>query len=100
MRLSPEYGGTTLRVGGGIAGSALAYASAQQGIKVAVLESETAFRDRVRGEAIMPWGVAEAKALGLYDILISAGGNLLTHWDTYQGAERTGHRDLRATSTP
>lgn len=48
----------------------------------------------------MPWGVAEAKALGLYDILISAGGNLLTHWDTYQGAERTGHRDLRATSTP
>jgi len=36
---------------------------------VLVLERETAFRDRVRGEYVHPWGVAEAQALGLYELL-------------------------------
>ena len=89
-----------LIVGGGIAGSALAYAMARQGAKVVVLESETTFRDRVRGEAIMPWGVAEAKALGLYDTLISAGALALNYWDSYQGAEKSGHRNLLTTTVP
>ena len=77
---------------------ALAGAMAKAGADVLVLETETLFRDRVRGEAIMPWGVAEAKTLGLEDTLVKAGANPLTYWDSYQGAERSGHRNLVTTT--
>lgn len=39
-------------VGGGIAGSALGKFLAAENVKVLILEKETAFRDRVRGEGI------------------------------------------------
>ena len=42
---------------------------AERGARVMVLERETEFRDRVRGEAMMPWGVAETRELGIYDLL-------------------------------
>lgn len=42
----------------------------------------------------MPWGVAEARALGIYEVLVSAGAVPITYWDSYQGADRTGHRNL------
>lgn len=48
-------------VGGGIAGSALAYALASAGRTVTVLESSVEYEDRVRGETMMPWGVKEAR---------------------------------------
>jgi 2-polyprenyl-6-methoxyphenol hydroxylase-like FAD-dependent oxidoreductase len=35
-------------------------------------------RDRVRGEHLQPWGVAEARRLGLYEALRGAGGALHT----------------------
>jgi 2-polyprenyl-6-methoxyphenol hydroxylase-like FAD-dependent oxidoreductase len=41
------------------------------------------FEDRVRGEWIAPWGVAEVKRLGLYDLLMGAGGHHLTRHVTY-----------------
>jgi flavin-dependent dehydrogenase len=44
-------------VGGGLGGSALAKAMAEHGARVLVLESETQFRDRVRGESMLPWGL-------------------------------------------
>src|SRR5213595_198261 len=44
-------------VGGGIGGAALARATAERGARVLVLERERRFSDRVRGEALMPWGV-------------------------------------------
>ena len=47
-------------VGGGIAGSALALVLARRGLEVTVLEQQTEYRDRVRGEVLVPWGVAEA----------------------------------------
>jgi 2-polyprenyl-6-methoxyphenol hydroxylase-like FAD-dependent oxidoreductase len=53
-------------VGGGIAGSSLAIVMARLGFDVVVLEKERQFRDRVRGEVIYPWGVAEVTRLGLY----------------------------------
>jgi len=56
-------------VGGGLAASALAIAMARSGARVLVLEREKQFRDRVRGEALAPWGVAEAKELGIADVL-------------------------------
>ena len=89
-----------ITVGGGIAGSSLAKAMAEQGAKVLVLERDSVFRDRVRGEAIMPWGTAEAKELGIYDCIMASGGRDLPWWDGYQGSERTSHRDLTATTTP
>ena len=85
-------------IGGGIAGSALAAGTAAAGARTLILESETSFRDRVRGEAIMPWGVAEARQMGLLDAITQAGANPLPFWDSYQGPDRSGHRDLTRTT--
>jgi menaquinone-9 beta-reductase len=57
-------------VGGGLGASALAFAMAKQGARVLVLEKETEFRDRVRGECLVPWGVAEARKLGVSELLL------------------------------
>jgi 2-polyprenyl-6-methoxyphenol hydroxylase-like FAD-dependent oxidoreductase len=62
-------------VGAGIAGSALAFSLAGSGHSVMLLEKSTVHVDRVRGEFIVPWGVAEAKALGILEVLENAGGN-------------------------
>jgi len=62
-------------VGGGIAASALAIAMAKRGAKVLVLEKEQRFKDRVRGEGIIPWGAAEARELGILDILRTTCGH-------------------------
>ena len=64
-------------VGGGIAGSALAQVLAREGVAVAVLERDLTPIDRVRGEYMVPWGVAELKRLGLLDCLLAAGGFFL-----------------------
>jgi flavin-dependent dehydrogenase len=53
-----------ITVGGGLGGAALAKAMAERGCRVLVLERETRFKDRVRGEWLAPWGVAEAQTLG------------------------------------
>ena len=51
-----------ITVGGGLGGAALAKAMADRGYRVLVLERETRFKDRVRGEWLAPWGVAEAQS--------------------------------------
>jgi menaquinone-9 beta-reductase len=56
-------------VGGGLGGSALAKVMAQNGKRTLVLEKEMQFRDRVRGEGLVPWGGAEAEQLGCYRLL-------------------------------
>lgn len=61
-------------VGGGIAGSALGAVLAPKGLSVLVLERQIEYRDRVRGETMLPWGVAEAQRLGLDETLLGAGG--------------------------
>ena len=61
-------------VGGGIAGNALAAVLARAGRAVLVLERSTVYRDRVRGELVKPWGVAEARRLGLHETLLRTGG--------------------------
>ncbi|WP_207539608.1 NAD(P)/FAD-dependent oxidoreductase [Sabulicella rubraurantiaca] len=60
-------------VGAGIAGGALATVLARGGLDVLVLERALVHRDRVRGEFLAPWGVAEAGKLGLLDVLARAG---------------------------
>jgi 2-polyprenyl-6-methoxyphenol hydroxylase-like FAD-dependent oxidoreductase len=46
---------------------------ARTGLGVFVVEKETRFRDRIRGESTWPWGVAEARQAGLVELLDSAG---------------------------
>jgi menaquinone-9 beta-reductase len=70
-------------VGGGIGGSALAISLARAGIETTILEKSTAHVDRVRGEWISPWGVAETERLGLYDLLRQAGGHHVTKHVAY-----------------
>lgn len=70
-------------VGGGIGGSALSIAMARAGARVLLLEASDAYEDRVRGEWIAPWGVKEVKRLGLYDLLMGAGGHHIATHVTY-----------------
>jgi menaquinone-9 beta-reductase len=65
-------------VGGGIGGSALGASLAELGLSVRLLERETEFVDRVRGEFLAPWGVTESRTLGIYDLLMDAGGHHVT----------------------
>ena len=52
-------------VGAGVAGAALGTVLARDGLDVVVLERQTRYRDKVRGEFLAPWGVAELDRLGL-----------------------------------
>jgi 2-polyprenyl-6-methoxyphenol hydroxylase-like FAD-dependent oxidoreductase len=62
-------------VGGGIGGGALATALARSGVSTLVLEKSMQHVDRVRGEWLAPWGVAETVRLGLYESLLGAGAH-------------------------
>ena len=62
-------------VGGGIGGGALAAGLARAGVSTLVLEKSMQHVDRVRGEWLSPWGVAETMRLGLYESLIGAGAH-------------------------
>ena len=70
-------------VGGGIAGSALATVLARRGLDVVVLERQTAYRDKVRGEVLSCWGVAEALRLDLEKPLLDAGGHYVNRMVPY-----------------
>lgn len=82
-------------VGGGIAASSLAKAMAERGAKVLVLEREKQFKDRVRGEAVVPWGVAEANELGICGLLKEKCAHDVPY---VEGGSGAGLRDLRATT--
>jgi len=85
-------------VGGGLGGAALAEQLAKAGHDVVVFERETEFKDRVRGENMLAWGVASARRLGMLDDLIAAGGNPAPIWMTYAMGRPSPPRDLRATT--
>src|SRR5882757_6028363 len=74
-----------ITVGGGLAGSTLAATLARAGRRVLVLEREVQFKDRVRGENMLPWGVAVARRLGIVDSLLASGGHQSPNWITYMG---------------
>ena len=59
-------------VGGGLAGSSIGAAMAAKGARVLIIEREVEFRDRIRGEGTLPWGVAEARELGIYRPLLDS----------------------------
>jgi 2-polyprenyl-6-methoxyphenol hydroxylase-like FAD-dependent oxidoreductase len=84
-------------VGGGIAGSALAISLARRGIKILILEKETEFRDRIRGEVMMPWGSLEGKRLGIYDVLLKNCAIEARYYTRFRSGEPV-LRDLYATT--
>lgn len=78
-------------VGGGIAGSSLAYALVREGLDVTVLEATEQYEDRVRGEQMHAWGVKEARDLGVEQILLDAGAHVSRLWKQYiEGAPEPG----------
>ena len=88
-----------ITVRGGLAGAALARALALAGMRVLVLERETRFRDRVRGEEMHCWGVGETRALGIYDLLKSSCARESRYWSVrVHGMPMVPPRDLVATS--
>ncbi len=82
-----------ITVGGGIAASTLAIAMAGRGAKVLVLEREKQFKDRVRGEGVVSWGVAEANELGICRFLKEKCAHDVPYVEAGSGL-----RDLRATT--
>ena len=70
-------------VGGGIAGAALATVLARDGYEVLLLERQTSYRDKVRGEFLSCWGVAEMLALDLEKPLLDAGGHYVGRFVPY-----------------
>ncbi len=86
-------------VGGGLGGAVLARSMAQRGARVPVFEREREFKDRVRGEFITSWGVAEAKALGIYELLTERVAHRISWADFYSGSILTVHRNV-LTTTP
>ena len=83
-----------ITVGCGIAASALAKAMAERGARVLVLERETKFKDRVRGEGLVCWGGGEARELGIYELLKKTCGHDVPFVESGMGL-----RDL-TTTTP
>jgi 2-polyprenyl-6-methoxyphenol hydroxylase-like FAD-dependent oxidoreductase len=85
-------------VGGGLGGSSLARSMALEGHSVLVLERESEFKDRVRGEQMTSWGSGEARELGIYELLRGRCANEMRYWDVYVGPNRIQHRDLTETT--
>jgi len=70
--------------GGGLAGSSLGGVLARSGLGVLVVEKESGFRDRIRGELTFPWGYSEALRVGLGEPLDQVGVVPLPVLDFYQ----------------
>ena len=83
-----------ITVGGGLGGLALGKAMAERGRRVLVLEKSTEFKDRVRGEVLVPWGCREADRLGMFATLDEACGHHLRYWISDIGGLNVIERDL------
>jgi 2-polyprenyl-6-methoxyphenol hydroxylase-like FAD-dependent oxidoreductase len=94
----PNYEYDIITVGGGLGGATLAKAMAENGARVLILERERKFKDRVRGEVIFPWGVAELQKLGVYQLMLDTCARSIRWEDTYICGVRTERRDVIATS--
>src|SRR6266496_934240 len=88
-----------ITVGGGLGGAALAKSMAEHGARVLVVEREKRFKDRIRGEFMAPWGVAETQALGIYEVLRGTCARQARGFGFYTEPEFGEPRDL-VTTTP
>lgn len=61
----------------------------RSGRSVALVERSAAYRDRIRGDAVAPWGVSEAARLELLSVLEQdAAAQELPFWDTWETGAR------------
>jgi len=90
----PSYDYDVITIGGGLGGATLAKVLAAKGLRVLVAERERQFKDRIRGEVMWPWGLTEARTLGLYDRLLESCAHELPFIDLAGFPLR----DLRTTS--
>ncbi len=95
--MTTEY--DVLTVGGGLGGATLAKSLTERGARVLVIEQTREFKDRVRGEAMQPWGVGEARALGIYELLRQACGHEQPRLELILNGTPLMSRDL-PTTTP
>ena len=61
-KIKAETNPDVVVIGAGIGGSAIAWALAQSGLDVLILEKTTVHKDVVRGEWMAPWGVLDSVA--------------------------------------
>jgi len=94
--ITPSQEVAVVIVGGGIAGSALAWNLAAADIPVLLLESQQNYRDKVRGEVLNCWGVHEARALGVDEALTIAGGNYAPRFVGYDETLQPSEAEARA----
>jgi 2-polyprenyl-6-methoxyphenol hydroxylase-like FAD-dependent oxidoreductase len=85
-------------VGGGLAGSSLAIALAPSGARILIVEHQDQFRDRIRGEVLMPWGSLEAKHLGIYDLLLKSCAIEVAYYSRFRPGAPALVRDLKVTT--
>src|SRR5579863_2554136 len=71
-------------VGGGIGGSSMGLVMSRAGYSCVVLERTTTFPDRTRGEWLAPWGVLEARRIGVEAELRSARGHIVRRHINYE----------------
>lgn len=71
---------------------------ARAGCRVLVVERERKFRDRNRGEGMQPWGVAEARELGIERRLLDTCGHAVRWRNIYVGDAVVSRRDMVATT--
>jgi menaquinone-9 beta-reductase len=71
-------------VGGGIGGSSMGLVMSRAGYSCVVLERTTTFPDRTRGEWLAPWGVLEARRIGVEADLRTARGHILRRLVIYE----------------
>lgn len=84
-------------VGGGIGGTALACGLAGSGLEVVLLEKVAQYHDIVRGEWLSPWGMQEARRLGVEDALAAGGAWEIrewVQWDETTDPDEAGSVDL------
>ena len=75
-------------VGAGPAGVSVAWLLACQGMKVTLIEKETAFDRLFRGEGLMPAGLDALYQMGLKENFDSIASRQLDAWDFYVGGAR------------
>ncbi|MGB7795523.1 MAG: FAD-dependent monooxygenase [Pseudonocardiaceae bacterium] len=87
-------------VGGGVAGASLATVMAREGYQVVVLERQATYRDKVRGEWMACWGVAELLRLDLEKPLLEAGGCYVTRAVPYDEVTDPAQAEAEAAAAP
>jgi len=87
-----------LIIGGGLAGAALGRSMALAGHRTLIIEKEVKFRDRIRGEVLLPWGSVEAQELGVYDLLLATCAREALRGHFYYAGQPSAPRDYRSTT--